>query len=55
MNRLLSALKSGDIALEQAGMEIKILESILKGYETVVLEERMTKLEEAMMNRRNTE
>ena len=55
MNCLLSALKTGDIAPEQAGMEIKILKSILKGYETVVLEERMTKLEEAMMNRRNTE
>lgn len=45
MAKLLARVQGGDIDRDQAALEMKVLESILKGMELVELEERLRELE----------
>ena len=48
MGRLLVRVQAGDIDQDQAALEMKVLESMLKGIELVELERRLDKVEKAV-------
>lgn len=51
MNCLLHRIREGSISPDNAAMEAKILDALLKGWELVALEDRMCQLEQALKDK----
>jgi len=52
MDKLLVRVQTGDVDRDQAALEMKMLESMLKGMELVELEERLGELEKAVAEKK---